>query len=107
MKDLLKLLAATLYSKLPGVGYKRKEAIPAGHVGGGTALAVTVTGVATELPFAGAVIVTIPFEVEARAHEAHSKSAQTIDFMVVPGREICLVHTCRIAVLRRRLRCTR
>ena len=40
--------------------------IPAGHVGGVTALAVTVTGVATELPSAGAVTVTIPFEVELK-----------------------------------------
>ena len=82
--------------------------IPAGHVGGVTALAVTVTGVATELPLAGAVTVTMPFEVEARADEAHSKSTETIDFMVVPGGEILLVHPCRIALLRsRRLRCTR
>jgi len=44
-------------------------AIPAGHVGGVTALAVTVTGVATELPLAGAVTVTIPFDVEANSDE--------------------------------------
>ena len=44
--------------------------IPAEHVGGVTAFAVTVTGVATELPFAGAVIVTMPLEVELKAYEA-------------------------------------
>ena len=55
-----------MYSKLEAVGYTLIEVIPAGHVGGGTALAVTVTGVAPVLPFAGAVIVIIPFEVEAK-----------------------------------------
>ena len=55
--------------------------IPAGHVGGVTALAVTVTGVATELPFAGTVTVTIPFDVEAKAHEPNSKRVGTTDFM--------------------------
>ena len=43
-------------------------------------LAVTLTGVATELPLAGLEMVIIPFEVEARAHEAHSKRAGTMDF---------------------------
>lgn len=43
-------------------------------------LAVTLTGVATELPLAGLEMVIIPFEVEARAHEAHSKSAGKMDF---------------------------
>ena len=47
------------------------------------ALAVTVTGVATEAPFAGAVIVTMPLEVEARAHGEHSSNARTIDFILV------------------------
>ena len=42
------------------------DAIPAGHVGGVTAFAVTVTGVASVLPFAGAVMVMIPFEVEPK-----------------------------------------
>src|SRR5205823_10708152 len=59
--------------------------IPAGHVGGVTALAVTVTGVATELPLAGAVIVTIPLEVEADASEANRKRLSAINFMEAPG----------------------
>ena len=51
------------------------EEMPAEHVGGVTAFAVTVTGVATELPFAGAVIVTMPFEVEPNAHEGRRTCA--------------------------------
>jgi len=43
--------------------------MPAEHVGGVTAFAVTVTGVATELAFAGEVIVMMPFEVEPKAQE--------------------------------------
>jgi hypothetical protein len=57
-------------------------AIPAGQVGGVTALAVTVTAVAIELPWAGAVIVMIPFEVEAKMCEL-SSIVRTIDFMVI------------------------
>jgi len=45
-----------------------------------TALAVTVTGVATELPLAGAVMVTIPFEVEAKAGKLIT-SIKTMDFI--------------------------
>src|SRR6266496_4339276 len=85
MKAWLKLLADTLYSKLPDVGYSRSDTIPAGHVGGATAFAVTVTGVATVLPLAGAVIVTIPFEVEADASEASRKRLSTINFIEAPG----------------------
>ena len=44
--------------------------IPAEHVGGVTAFAATVTGVATELPFAGTVIVMMPLEVELKPYEA-------------------------------------
>lgn len=40
-------------------------ATPAEQVGGVVALAVTVTGSASELPLAGEVTVTIPFEVDA------------------------------------------
>jgi hypothetical protein len=55
--------------------------MPAEHVGGVTAFAVTVTGVATELPFAGAVMVTMPFEVEPNAHEAsNNMHAVVTDF---------------------------
>ena len=86
MKDLLRLLAATLYSKLPEVGYKRSEVMPAGQVGGATAFAVTVTGVVTVPPLAGAEIVTIPFEVEADASEASRKRLSTINFIETPGR---------------------
>src|SRR5215469_2575510 len=57
-------------------------AMPAGQAEGVTALAVTVTGVATELPLAGAVMVMIPFEVEAKMCEL-SSIVRTIDFMVV------------------------
>ena len=57
-------------------------AIPAGQVGGGTALAETVIGVATELPLAGAVMVMIPFEVEANMGEA-SNIVRTKDFIVI------------------------
>jgi len=86
MKDLLKLLASALYSKLPEVGYKRSDAMPAGQVGGATAFAVTVTGVVTVPPLAGAEIVTIPFEVEADASEASRKRLTTINFIETPGR---------------------
>jgi hypothetical protein len=47
-------------------------AIPAEHVAGGTALAVTLMGVGTELPLAGLVRVIIPLEVDARATQAQS-----------------------------------
>jgi hypothetical protein len=40
-------------------------AIPAEQVGGVTAFTETVTGLLCVLPLAGAVIVAIPFEVEA------------------------------------------
>lgn len=53
---------------------------PAGQVGGATAFAATVTGVVTELPLAGLVTVTIPFEVEAKAGEV-SRSIKAMDFM--------------------------
>ena len=90
MKDWLKLLANTLYSKLPGVGYTRIDAIPAGQVGGVTAFAATVTGVGFELPSSGVVIVMIPFEFTARADEVSSKRVEITDFMKPPERrEIC------------------
>jgi hypothetical protein len=58
-------------------------AIPAGQVEGVTALAVTViVGVATELPSAGAVMVMIPFDLEAKMYEL-SSIVRTIDFMVI------------------------
>ena len=85
MKAWLKLLADTLYSKLPSVGYNRRDAMPAGHVGGATAFAVTVTGVGTEIPLPGAVMVTIPFEVEADASEASRKRLSTVNFIEAPG----------------------
>jgi len=47
--------------------------MPAEHVVGVTALAVTVMGVGIELPFAGAVTVMMPLEVELKAHEANRR----------------------------------
>jgi hypothetical protein len=41
---------------------------------------VTVTGVATELPLAGVVIVIIPFEVAAKVGDV-SRSIKTMDFI--------------------------
>jgi hypothetical protein len=60
--------------------------MPAGHVGGGTALAATVTGVGFELPSSGVVIVMIPFEFAARADEVSSKRVEITDFMDPPKR---------------------
>ena len=56
-----------------------KPEMAAEHVGGVTAWAVTVTGVETELPFAGTVIVTIPFEVDPKECEASSDRTRTRD----------------------------
>ena len=86
MNELLKLGALVLNSRLDGAGKIPMLAIPAGQVGGATAFALTVTGVATELPLAGAVIVTIPFEVEAKAG-AVSRSIKTTDFIGPSGLE--------------------
>jgi len=58
-------------------------AIPAGQLGGVTALAVMVTGVPTELPLAGEVTVIIPFEVEAAAYDV-SSIIGTMSFMSPP-----------------------
>jgi hypothetical protein len=91
MNDLLNLVALVLKSKFPAVGKSRSDAIPAAQDAGGTALAVTVTGVVTELPLLGAVIVITPFEVEADANEAKRKNANTTDFMETPRRD-CKLH---------------
>jgi hypothetical protein len=85
MKDLLKLLLLVLKSKLPAVGKRLSDATPAEHDAGATALAVTVTGVATEPPLFGAVRVMIPFEVEADANEAERIIASATDFIEAPG----------------------
>jgi hypothetical protein len=69
-------------------------AIPAEHVAGGTALAVTVIGVGTELPLAGLVRVIIPLEVDARATQAQSSMNKILPVFIVtpkPG------HSARIA----------
>ena len=80
------------------MGKIRSEAIPAAQEGGATALAVIVTGVATELPLFGAVIVMIPFDVEAEANEAKTKSASTTDFIETPRWKRCLsLSLCEVA----------
>jgi len=85
MNEWLKLVADVLYSKLEGVGKMPIAAIPAAHVGGATALAVTVIGVGTELPFAGLLTVIMPFEVEARAMTTDSRMKRTSPiFKVTP-----------------------
>ena len=70
------------------VGYTRSEVMPAGHVAGAIALAVTVTGVETVDPVAGAEMVMIPFEVAADAKDASRKMASATDFMETPAWEI-------------------
>ena len=51
-------------------------------------LAVTLTGVATELPLAGLEMVIIPFEVEADAKQPRRKTMTTRGFIEAPGQHL-------------------